>query len=170
MNASATFAVRSFVPGDNAIALTEIVRACWHDAYESVVSRDTIDALFDGRIDMHGSWLWRRTGLIDRLVAVEATGEIVGLAEIGTLEPSVGELVSLYVTPQLQGKGIGTLLWQTACDMLRSAGSRFMEVWAIRGAKSGDFYRAHGCHEIAEGTLWVDDVEVGASGFGLSFV
>jgi GNAT superfamily N-acetyltransferase len=156
----------SHEPPDNAAGLrSEICRQCWHVSYSHLLSPATIDAVFDGGEELTGSWLTRRTRLVDRSYA-EVDGETVGFVEVGELsQPQNGEVVALYVLPGYARRGLGRLLWHEGCRALADSGLRTVEVWAITQAEAPEFYRAMGCVAVDTGVMGVGGVDLAVTGF-----
>lgn len=66
------------------------------------------------------------------------------------------ELSRLYVHPDRHGRGIGSLLFRTAEDLIRRAGHCEMRVGAMVES-AAEFYRAMGMSEVGR-VLWQPDV------------
>lgn len=88
---------------------------------------------------------------VDATVTVaEHSGRLRGFAGAGPtrdddLDPSVGELYSLYVDPDLWAQGHGTALHDAALDELRHGGFASAALWVLEdNAHAGRFYRARG--------------------------
>jgi GNAT superfamily N-acetyltransferase len=153
-------------PPDNAAALrNEICRQCWHSSYSHLLSAATIDAIFDGTKELTGSWLARRTGLIDRSYA-QVDGSAVGFVEVGELDPPrSGEVVALYVLPAFARRGLGRMLWHEGCRTLADHGLSTVEVWAISQADATKFYGAMGCAAVATGVMGVGETDLAVTCF-----
>lgn len=156
----------SHEPPDNAAVLrNEICRQCWHASYSHLLSAATIDAVFDGGEELTGSWLARRTRLVDRSYA-QVDGETVGFVEVGELsQPQNGEIVALYVLPSYARRGLGRLLWNDGCRALADGGLRTVEVWAITDAQAPKFYQAMGCAAVDTGVMGVGGIDLPVTGF-----
>jgi ribosomal protein S18 acetylase RimI-like enzyme len=156
--------IRPERPDDTSQRRTAICRRCWHASYSHLLSAAAIDAVFDGKEVLAGSWLSRRSGLLGRGYA-EVDGTTVGFVEVGELSgPGSGEISALYVLPEYQGRGAGRALWDEGCRMLFGAGYETAEVWALTGAAAIDFYRAMGCQEFATGVMRVGRQDVAVTG------
>jgi len=148
-------------PPDDAAALrNDICRQCWHSSYSHLLSAETIDGVFDGAEELTGSWLTRRTQLIDRSYA-EVDGVTVGFVEVGELSrPRSGEVVALYVLPAFARRGLGRLLWREGCRILTDHGLPTVEVWAVSQAEAPKFYEALGCVAVGEGVMGVGETDL----------
>jgi GNAT superfamily N-acetyltransferase len=157
--------IRSEQPDDSAALRNEICRRCWHASYSHLLSPATIDGVFDGDVDLTGSWLTRRTRLIDRSYA-EVDGMTVGFIEVGELNsPPSGEVVALYVLPAFARRGLGRLLWQEGCRRLSLHGLQTVQVWAIAEAQAPKFYEAMGCVPVATGKMGVGETDLAVTEF-----
>ena len=126
-------------------AVRAVVRRAWYMAYAAIYTQGEMDAVFCGRIAQVAEWSERRSRPAGDLVA-EADGVIVGAASLALLRDGDGELVALYVLPEMQRLGIGGALWEAAADELRGRGCRRMWVWALeRNPAALAFYRRRGC-------------------------
>jgi len=80
----------------------------------------------------------------------ELAGRLCGFAGAGPtrdddLDPSIGELYSLYVDPHLWTQGHGTALHHAALDQLVRSGFASAALWVLEGnERSRRFYRARG--------------------------
>ena len=95
------------------------------------------------------------------LVAAE-DGRIVGLSAFGpyrperdTLDPSAGELYSIYVDPDHWGGGTGHRLFDVVKESLTAAGFPVMRLWVLEeNHRARRFYERHGMRPDGERTVW----------------
>ena len=137
-------------------ALQGLIRQTWHDAYRHIYSPDEIDAVFDGRLPFSGDWDNERSTQLGTLVA-EVRGEVVGAARLALLKEGDGELVSFYVRPDHQGRGVGRALWSASLAVLRNHDRDGMRVWVLARAAALHFYRRRGSVTFARGEFRVGD-------------
>ncbi|MZD09995.1 GNAT family N-acetyltransferase [Streptomyces sp. SID5785] len=82
-----------------------------------------------------------------QLVAVTDGGEVIGTAQVGIAhdspEPGQG-FANVYVHPDRQGRGAGTLLLRTAEEYLAGHGARRVFCWALDGAANLAWAAARG--------------------------
>ena len=148
-------------------ARVHVIRTAWHAAYRHIFTRREIDGVFDGDLEGVGSWVTGRKSAVGNLAARRA-GELIGLASLGLRGASTGELAALYVVPQEQGRGVGTLLWNRSVAELTKWGCDVIEVWTLARAEAWRFYEARGCRRIAEGTFDLPGHREAAIGYALT--
>jgi GNAT superfamily N-acetyltransferase len=87
--------------------------------------------------DGHYEWFVTNPG-----VAVwEERGEILGFS---AADPRDGGIWALFVTPNCEGRGIGTTLLAEACAVLKAAGVRRAWLTTDPGTRAERFYRVAG--------------------------
>lgn len=129
----------------------KVIEAAWRVAYAHIYSPDEIDAVFENRFPQIASWVNSRAERLGNLLA-ESNGQIVGTSGRARMDNGDGELASLYVLPQFQGRGVGQALWQRALSDFRAGGFRAMQVWTLARSAAVNFYEVQGCYRYAEGT------------------
>ncbi|HET6509244.1 MAG TPA: GNAT family N-acetyltransferase [Baekduia sp.] len=103
----------------DAPALAELEARAWRWAYVDVVAEERMIGV-EERVA-------RWTGQ-DGVFVAEAGGRVVGV-----VQASDGELKGLYVEPAAQGAGLGTTLYDFACERLRAAGYAEAVLWVFEG-------------------------------------
>jgi len=94
------------------------------------------------------------------LLAEDARGEVIGFGSCGRTRhsslPFSGEIYTLYVAPDHQRHGIGSLLLGALLRELHRNGHRTAPVWALADNPSRFFYEAMGATLVAESSevLW----------------
>lgn len=149
------------------MAMRQVNRLAWERAYQHIYTRDEIQGLFEDELDQHGTWVDRRLERISTLVA-EINGEIVGFCGVALLREGDGEIVTLYIHPAHQGKGIGTGLWHAGLGALRDAGAQKAWVWVLAQAEAVPFYEHKGCVLTETGTYTIGDHEEKTHGYTLA--
>jgi GNAT superfamily N-acetyltransferase len=84
---------------------------------------------------------------LDGAVVAEVEGRVVGVVQIGPSPdaPGIGLLRGLYVDPAAQGAGLGTSLYDFACERLRAAGYAEAVLWVFEGnGHARGFYERRG--------------------------
>ncbi|MDD5132566.1 MAG: GNAT family N-acetyltransferase [bacterium] len=88
----------------------EVLKTTWLDTYSAYLSAETIKKVTDFWLDPE----LLKTQIMDPevlfLAAKDETSAIVGLATALRIEPTTLQLARLYVLPEKQRQGIGTLL------------------------------------------------------------
>jgi GNAT superfamily N-acetyltransferase len=131
-------------------AIVAVQARSWRESYRGLVDDAYLDAL--PLQDWIASWRAQFFSARDRTcLLAEAGGRVVGFASAGPpgepegLDPSVGELHTLYVEAAHQGAGLGRLLLERALDHLRDRGYITAVLWVLEGNARGiRFYEAAG--------------------------
>jgi GNAT superfamily N-acetyltransferase len=122
-----------------------VVRRSWYSAYADIYSRAEMDAVFAGRIDQGAPWGVRRSRSLQTLVA-DVDGVAAGIASRAMLRDGDGELVALYVLPELQHRGVGRALWEATVEGFHDLGCARMWVWVLeRHTPAVAWYTRRGC-------------------------
>lgn len=131
-----------------------VIEAAWRVAYAHIYTPDEIDAVFRNRFPQIASWVNNRAQRLGNLLA-ESNGQIVGTSGRAKMDNGDGELSSLYVLPQFQGRGVGLALWERALNDFRESDFKAMQVWTLARSAAVNFYEAQGCYRYGEGTYRV---------------
>ncbi len=127
--------------------IAEIIVAAWQNGYAGIVnadypttlSRDKYSKIFTGIIEKHLQTVY----VFEKSRSV--SGFISGKIEEGKYDC---QIVGLYVSPEEQGNGIGSLLLKRMTKHFKINNCRKMIIWTLLGAKNNSFYRKHGGAEI----------------------
>lgn len=103
----------------DAEALGRVHAACWHQAYDHLISTAVLEKLSPRR--MAELWThWMNQGEQYRQFAALVDGELVGFAGSGPARdenaPRERELYYIYLLEAFHGTGIGQQLFDAACD------------------------------------------------------
>ncbi|HEX5120623.1 MAG TPA: GNAT family N-acetyltransferase [Pseudonocardiaceae bacterium] len=161
--------VRPATPAD-ADAMGEIHIRSWQHAYAGLLP----DELLAGFSVPNRQRAWR-----DRLTALAGTdrpdrhmfvavadGEVVGFTSVGVnrdadADQHTGELYSIYLRPDRQGRGIGRLLNDRGLAALAADGYRAATLWVLAGnSHAQGFYQRMGW--AADGATKTEPVVEGA--------
>lgn len=105
----------------DARAIAELEVRAWRWAYVDFVAEEDMPAV-DERV---ARWAGPRDA---SAFVAEVEGRIVGVVEVG------GDAITgLYVEPAAQGAGLGTSLYDFACEHLRAAGYAEPVAWIFEG-------------------------------------
>lgn len=84
------------------------------------------------------------------MLVSEADGKIVGFANYSFVrEGGVAYLMTVYLAPEYQGKGIGTALLEEGMNHLKGVKKIFVEV-EKENRTGKNFYKAKGFEDVAE--------------------
>lgn len=120
-----------------------VLVAAWQNAYTGIVSpgypatlsRDKYSKIFTGIIEKHLQTVY----VFQRNKSV--SGFVSGRMEEGKYDC---QIVGLYVSPEEQGNGIGSVLLKKMIKHFKINDCRKMIIWTLLGAKNNSFYRKHG--------------------------
>ena len=143
----------------DAAAVAEIYVETWREAYPGMLP----DRLLVGMSRERQAQAWRNS-ICDPgqsiLLAEDGGGEVIGFGSCGATRhsslPFSGEVYTLYVAPDHQRRGAGSLLLGGLLRDLHRRGHRAALVWALADNPSRFFYEAMGASLVAESTetLW----------------
>ena len=138
--------IREATAGDAAL-ISSIIAASWRGAYQTL-----IDSVYLARLPEE-YWLpsmrsWLDSGRMYGLIA-ERTGQPVGCIVFGRGRDEDhadwGEIVSLYLLPDVMGQGVGSSLLQAALQALAEDGYPRVYLWSFQGNERAErFYQRHG--------------------------
>jgi ribosomal protein S18 acetylase RimI-like enzyme len=133
----------------DARGIADVHVAGWRWAYRGLIPDAFIDAL---RVeDRERFWTGALATPGDREVLVaEEDGTLVGFVAIGPTEdedalPGTGEVVALYVLPEVAGSGVGRTLFAAAIDRLVATPYARGSLWVLAdNERARRFYEAAG--------------------------
>lgn len=120
--------------------------SAWRSAYRGILPAGFLESLSVPR--RQDSWHTILERAWSRVIVAESDGSIVGFACLGPprdsdVSPSAcAEISAIYVVEEAWGTGVGRLLFERACSMLREAGYHEVTLWVLR-----DNDRARGFYE-----------------------
>lgn len=129
---------------DDAAIITQIYVRAWNNGFGSRMPQ--IEAS-PARIERWQHDLSNATPT--RWWVAEVQGEAVGFVGLGPsrdpVDPALGELDTIAVSPNTWRTGVGKALMRVALDRLRSDGYRSALLWTLSRYPQGEsFYRANG--------------------------
>lgn len=151
--------------------LAEAHVVTWRETYRGLLPDDYLDGL----AAVEREPLWRRA--IERtdaercvFVATDSASTIVGFASggphLGTLGYA-GEVYTLYLRREYQGRGLGRDLFRTVAGRLHAQGLTSLALWVLAtniGARG--FYEALGGRFVREQAIVFDGVPLREAGYG----
>lgn len=129
----------------DAPAIGRVHCRAWRETYTGLLP----DAMLARLSEERSAENFRREGCRNLLVA-ELDGETVGFCGYGPWrgsapDPTLGEIVGLYVLQKAQRQGIGTRLLQSALDVLQSGGCTRAALWVLdSNAHAIGYYASRG--------------------------
>lgn len=151
--------VRRALPGDAAAIAAVHVRT-WHAAYAGLLPQEHLDRR---TVELRtAQWTDRlNEGAQIVFVVHAADGAILGFSSGGVSSEPVegydGEITTLYVLPEAQGRGAGTQLLRAMSAALLTEGFRSAWVRVLSdNAPARRFYEKLGAHEICETSEDID--------------
>ncbi len=91
-------------------------------------------------------YLWCQTMDRDFVWSVEIEGKVQGFGHLALMDEISGEIMGLYFTPELQGRGAGKKLLQIIKDEARIRGIKELNLYATITARK--FYETQGFMQI----------------------
>ncbi|MEV6566765.1 GNAT family N-acetyltransferase [Streptomyces kronopolitis] len=110
----------------------------WQHAYRGLMPQAYLGAMsVAADAERRRAWFGRRAPEVSDLVA-ERDGEVIGWASVGPardpdVTPGAGELLALYVAPELIGTGAGRALLAAGIADARAKGACALYLWVVRG-------------------------------------
>lgn len=145
----------------DAAAIAEVHVETWRDTYAGLVpSRVLVGMRRRHKAAMWSQALDRRRTRQVVMVAEDDAGAVVGFGSCGPAKgvdlDFDGEVYTLYVLPDYQGRGIGARLLAGLFEALLVGGSRSALIWVLAGNPARFFYQTAGGAWIAvrEERLW----------------
>jgi GNAT superfamily N-acetyltransferase len=132
----------------------------WQSGYAGIVPDEILAALDPA--DFAARRRYRDIPPGGGSIVAAAEGRVVGLAAFGpyrpekdVLDPSMGELYSIYVDPPGWGSGAGHRLFAEAKEQLTVAGFPGLRLWVLEdNHRARRFYERQGMRPDGERTVW----------------
>lgn len=132
---------------EDAALISRLIAASWRGAYQGLIDPVYLTRLPDEY------WLpslraWLSSGRMYGYIA-ETDNQVVGCVVYGRGRDADhddwGEIVALYMLPEMTGAGIGSMLLSQALDALHEDGYDQVYLWALEGCtRALRFYEHHG--------------------------
>ena len=151
--------LRRAVPGD-AVGIAETFVESWQATYPGLVpDRVLVRMSKESQARYWEGVTARRLGDDFVLVAVNARGRVLGFGSAGPDRdgtPHRGEVQTLYLRPDFQGRGLGRTLLDGLLAELNERGFADAIVWVLAGNPARFFYERLGGRKMQERseTLW----------------
>jgi ribosomal protein S18 acetylase RimI-like enzyme len=131
---------------DDVDQLTAVFLDCWRISYAQVMPAPLVAGMTSQRAWSMWADAWKRPGqTILAATEDEPPHAVLGFVGFQLVADAAGYVSSLYVSPSLQGGGVGRLLLSEAEKELRDAGARTARLWVFEeNAPSRAFYAKRG--------------------------
>ena len=142
-------------PGD-AAAIARVHVETWRAAYAGVVPDAYLVAMTESKQALQWNHTIRSAVAPEVVLVAESSdlpgGRIVGFGSCGRARkrPGMGEVFTLYVAPDWQGRGIGRRLLHGLLAKLKAGGLNEALVWVLSDNPARFFYEAMGGRRVAE--------------------
>jgi GNAT superfamily N-acetyltransferase len=137
----------------DACAISHVHQQSWEQAYSGIIPHKPLSQMLSRR----GEDWWRKTARGNAtILLVEVEAQVVGYATLGLSRtralPYDGEVFELYLLPQYQGTGLGSVLFGEARRLLTSLGCSGIIAWCLEDSDiATGFFRSQGGRDVAEG-------------------
>ncbi len=147
--------LRAARPAD-AAAIARVHVETWRAAYAGIVPDASLGAMTESKQALQWNNTIRRAVAPEAVLVAESSdlpgGRIVGFGSCGRARkrPGTGEVFTLYVAPDWQGRGIGRRLLHGLLAKLKTGGLNEALVWVLSDNPARFFYEAMGGRRVAE--------------------
>lgn len=133
---------------DDIDQLSAVFLDCWRISYGQVMPASLVASMTPEKArSLWADALLRPNQTILAATADEPPHPVVGFVGFQLQADGAGDVSSLYVSPHLQGGGVGRLLMCRAEQELRDAGARTARLWVFeQNEPSRAFYVRQGYH------------------------
>jgi GNAT superfamily N-acetyltransferase len=137
----------------DARAISEVHRYAWEQAYSGLIPHKPLMQMICRRDE---TW-WRKASRGSAtILVIEVEGQVVGYSTLGLNRaralPYDGEIYELYLLPEYQGTGLGSMLFGEALNLLKSLGCSGNIAWCLEDSDIVTrFFRSRGGRDVAEG-------------------
>jgi len=129
----------------DAAAIAAVHVASWQAAYRGLVPDERLDALDPAKLAI--VWETHLADVDSATLVAEADRRIVGFCRVtwSDAAPTTGEILALYLHPDVWGMGVGRSLCRKALSLLAVCDRNVAVLWALAGnARAERFYAAAG--------------------------
>ncbi len=147
--------LRAARPAD-AAAIARVHVETWRAAYAGIVPDAYLVAMTESKQALQWNNTIRSAAAPEAVLVAESSdlpgGRIVGFGSCGRARkrPGTGEVFTLYVAPDWQGRGIGRRLLHGLLAKLKAGGLNEALVWVLSDNPARFFYEAMGARRVAE--------------------
>ena len=135
--------IRFMAESDDLLVLSDIYEQSWKFAYRGIIPQAFFDSIPSGR------WADSFTRETLKTLCLLENQRIVGTASICKSRwaeyPDFGEIVSIYLLPEVMGRGYGAQLLRRCVAELRKMGHERILFWVLaENARARRFYEKNG--------------------------
>ena len=136
----------------------------WRSTYRNIIPNDFLEKLsYAQRTDSWIKNISREDNYV--IVAENENGEIVGFADCGKRENNQidhsGDLTSIYLLEDYQGKGIGKMLMKQLFNQFKKLGYNRIFVEVLKDNKTRNFYEYYGAKILKSEKIKIAGTELG---------
>ena len=119
----------------------------YQSCYRGYLPDDALDALV-----VNEDYIQRTAAYIQKTECwvAQTDNQIIGFSYITYPEPDTFEINALYIHPDFQLKGIGSMWVSELCAEKKEKGFQKLVVWTLKNGPSIGFYQKMGLTQIAE--------------------
>ena len=154
---------------DDAADIARIDVETWRSSYAGILPDKVLLNLTPGRLA--GEWQSQLVHRPDDVRVAEWTGAgVIGFGSCGTIRHPVdglaGEVHTLYVSPDFQGRGVGRALLMALFRRLVATGQLSAAIWVLRDNPARFFYERMGGRMVAHRKIPVGGQPIPALAYG----
>jgi L-amino acid N-acyltransferase YncA len=132
---------------EDAGRIAEIHVRAWQSAYRGIMPDGVLDALSVEK--RRALWVGELANSTRRTLVVEVDETVVGWLAFGPCRDldakSTAEVYGIYLEPEFVGRGLGRLLWSSACEAMAADGHSEFVVWVlVANERARRFYERMG--------------------------
>lgn len=142
---------------DDALAIKRIHHKTYQVSYLGYVPDEYLDNL-----SITDDVLQRTQKMLSHMecYVVEKQNRLIAFAYISELNERVFEINALYVLPECQKSGAGSLLVNYVCDLKKDKAYKQCLVWTMKEGPSLEFYKKQGFHPTNNEKIWKFDIPI----------
>lgn len=148
--------IRKATP-DDASAIKNIHNKTYQISYRGYIPNEYLD-----RLVITDDILQRTRKMLSHTecYVVSEKNCLIAFAYISELDENVFEINALYVLPEYQRSGAGSLLVNHVCRLKKDKAYKQCLVWTMKNGPSLEFYNKHGFRSTGNEKVWKFDIPV----------
>lgn len=138
-------AAESDLPG-----IQEVAHRTWTVTYAGLIPDDDIAAFLEANYNLD-RLAFVRESMGEGMLVARSDGQVVGYVMVTKDRDGTAQIWAIYVLPEWQRRGAGTLLWAAALARGRQLGSGELVLWVLAGNNPARrFYERQGARAAEE--------------------